>query len=65
MPEQLVELCALFDVTDSPSFEAREKVGNAVGMTNREGAFDSTFRLYSKRDLAQSPPAPGMTRERC
>lgn len=36
-PEQLVELCALFDQTDAPSFEQRDKVGRAVGMTNREG----------------------------
>ena len=41
LPEQLTELCALFDTTDSPSFEAREKVATAVGMTNREGEFSA------------------------
>lgn len=50
MPEQLKELCALFDITDSPSFDAREKVGQAVGMTNREG--EAEEGKGARRDLA-------------
>ncbi|ORX95900.1 hypothetical protein K493DRAFT_194539, partial [Basidiobolus meristosporus CBS 931.73] len=35
-PEQLEDLLALFEKTDSPSFEAREKLGKKLNMTNRE-----------------------------
>jgi Homeodomain len=35
-PEQLVDLLALFEKTDTPSFEVREKLANQLNMTNRE-----------------------------
>ncbi|GAA5857169.1 hypothetical protein JCM8547_009351 [Rhodosporidiobolus lusitaniae] len=35
-PEQLLKLTALFEQTDSPSYDARDKLGAEIGMTNRE-----------------------------
>ncbi|BGP44889.1 hypothetical protein JCM10450v2_000704 [Rhodotorula kratochvilovae] len=35
-PEQLVSLVAVFETTDSPSYDVREKLGNETGMSNRE-----------------------------
>lgn len=35
-PEQLNELCAVFERTDSPSFDIREVLSQKLGMTNRE-----------------------------
>ncbi|PRQ72670.1 hypothetical protein AAT19DRAFT_16594 [Rhodotorula toruloides] len=35
-PEQLVHLTAVFESTDSPSFEQRETLAEQTGMTNRE-----------------------------
>ncbi|RUS17513.1 hypothetical protein BC938DRAFT_476227 [Jimgerdemannia flammicorona] len=35
-PEQLADLVALFEQTDTPSFEVREKLAKKLGMTNRE-----------------------------
>ncbi|GAA6035176.1 hypothetical protein JCM8097_006404 [Rhodosporidiobolus ruineniae] len=35
-PEQLVRLTAVFDTTDSPSYDVRDKLGAEIGMTNRE-----------------------------
>ncbi|GAA6001706.1 hypothetical protein JCM10207_002276 [Rhodosporidiobolus poonsookiae] len=35
-PEQLVELTGVFETTDSPSYDVRDKLGAKIGMTNRE-----------------------------
>ncbi|GEM06379.1 homeobox protein YOX1/YHP1 [Rhodotorula toruloides] len=35
-PEQLVHLTAIFETTDSPTFEQRETLAEQTGMTNRE-----------------------------
>ncbi|OZJ01536.1 hypothetical protein BZG36_05724 [Bifiguratus adelaidae] len=35
-PEQLQDLVALFEQTDTPSFEVRESLAKKLGMTNRE-----------------------------
>lgn len=69
MPEQLKELCALFEITDSPSFDAREKVGQAVGMTNREGELKRTRKggsaprkltLFLDSRALELPPSPSL-----
>ncbi|GAA5832921.1 hypothetical protein JCM11251_000531 [Rhodosporidiobolus azoricus] len=35
-PEQLVRLTSVFETTDSPSYDVRDKIGAEIGMTNRE-----------------------------
>jgi hypothetical protein len=35
-PEQLEDLVGLFEKTDTPSFEVREKLAKKLGMSNRE-----------------------------
>ncbi|GAA5904358.1 hypothetical protein JCM6882_003205 [Rhodosporidiobolus microsporus] len=35
-PEQLVRLTGVFEKTDSPSYDVRDKIGAEIGMTNRE-----------------------------
>ncbi|GAA5823625.1 hypothetical protein JCM3770_000702 [Rhodotorula araucariae] len=36
LPVQLVKLLAVFETTDSPSYDVREKLGAETGMSNRE-----------------------------
>ncbi|GAA5978490.1 hypothetical protein JCM11641_007961 [Rhodosporidiobolus odoratus] len=36
MQDQLVKLTCLFETTDAPSYDVREKLGKEIGMTNRE-----------------------------
>ncbi|GJN91698.1 hypothetical protein Rhopal_004721-T1 [Rhodotorula paludigena] len=54
-PEQLVKLVAIFDTTDSPSYEIRETLSTECGMTNRE----VQVWFQNRRAKPYSPQAQG------
>ena len=46
-PDKLSRLVAVFNQTEAPSFDVREKLGHELGMTNREVQEGFSVLIYS------------------